>query len=88
LPKNCLKIANQRGFHARAAAKFVKRANLYDVEITVTKEAQSVSGHSIMGLLMLAAMPGEKIILETTGPDAHEALTALSNLVNQNFEES
>ena len=82
-----LTIDNQRGLHARAAAKFVKLANLYDVKITVTKDGQSVSGNSIMGLLMLAAMPGDKIILETTGTQANEALNALGNLVNKNFEE-
>ena len=82
-----LTIDNQRGLHARAAAKFVKLANLYDVKITVTKDGQSVSGNSIMGLLMLAAMPGDKIILETTGTQAKEALNALGNLVNKNFEE-
>ena len=87
MPKVYLTIDNQRGLHARAAAKFVKLANLYDVKITVTKDGQSVSGNSIMGLLMLAAMPGDKIILETTGTQANEALNALGNLVNKNFEE-
>lgn len=82
-----LTIDNQRGLHARAAAKFVKLANLYDVKITVTKDGQSVSGNSIMGLLMLAAMPGDKIILETTGTQANEALSALGNLIKKKFEE-
>lgn len=87
MPKVYLTIDNQRGLHARAAAKFVKLANLYDVKITVTKDGQSVSGNSIMGLLMLAAMPGDKIILETTGTQANEALSALGNLIKKKFEE-
>ena len=87
MPKVSLKIGNRRGLHARAAAKFVKLASLYNVEIMVTKNEQSVSGKSIMGLLMLAAMPGDKITLETKGLQAQEALSVLSNLVNKKFEE-
>ena len=87
MPKAYLKIDNQRGLHARAAAKFVKIASNYDIEVTVSKDGQTVSGISIMGLLMLAAMPGDKIVLETTGAQAIEGLKALSDLVKNNFEE-
>ena len=67
MPKAYLKIDNQQGLHARAAEKFVKIAINYDFEVTVSKDGQTVSGISIMGLLMLAAMPGDKIVLETPG---------------------
>ena len=82
-----MKIDNQQGLHAHTAAKFVKIAGNYDIEVTVSKDGQTVSGISIMGLLMLAAMPGDKIVLETTGAQAIEALEALSKLINENFEE-
>ena len=87
MPKAYLKIDNQRGLHARAAAKFVKIASNYDIEVTVSKDGQTVSGISIMGLLMLAAMPGDKIVLETTGTQAIEGLNALSDLIKKQFEE-
>ena len=87
MPKACLKINNQRGLHARAAAKFVKIASNYDIKVTVSKDGQTVSGISIMGLLMLAAMPGDKVELETTGAQAIEGLKALSNLIKKQFEE-
>ena len=87
MPKAYLKIDNQRGLHARAAAKFVKIASTYDIEVAVSKYGQTVSGNSIMGLLMLAAMPGDKIVLETTGAQAIEGLKALCDLINKNFEE-
>ena len=48
-------ICNKRGLHARAAARFVKLAWQFDAEITVRKNGNSVSGRSIMGLMMLAA---------------------------------
>ena len=81
-----MKIDNQQGLHARAAAKFVKIASNYDIEVTVSKDGQTVSGISIMGLLMLAAMPGDKIVLETTGAQVIEGLKALSDLIKKIFE--
>ena len=86
MPKAYLKIDNQRGLHALAAAKFVKIASNYDIEVTVSKDGQTDSGISIMDLLMLAAMPGDKIVLETTGAQAIEGLKALSNLIKKKIE--
>ena len=86
MPKAYLKIDNQRGLHAHAAAKFVKIASNYDIEVTVSKDGQTVSGISIMGLLMLAAMPGDKIVLETTGAQAIEVLKTLSNLIKKTLK--
>jgi len=48
-------IVNQRGLHARAAARFVKLAAGFSANITVAKNGTEVSGLSIMGLMMLAA---------------------------------
>jgi len=87
LPKAYLKIGNKRGLHARAAAKFVKIASNYDIEVTVSKDGQTVSDISIMGLLMLAAMPRNTVVLETTGTQAIEGIKALSKLIKNNFEE-
>ena len=80
MPEAYLKIDNQQGLHARAAAKFVKIASNYDIEVTVSKDGQTVSGISIMGLLMLAAMPGDKIVLETTGLKRLKGLKLLVTL--------
>ncbi|MXN66871.1 HPr family phosphocarrier protein [Stappia sp. GBMRC 2046] len=82
-----LKIVNQRGLHARASAKFVKLAETFNADVTITKDGQSVGGTSIMGLMMLAASPGCSILVEASGPDAHAALEALSNLVCDGFGE-
>ena len=51
-------ICNQKGLHARAAARFVKAAHEFDAEIWVRKNGTVVSGRSIMGLMMLAAASG------------------------------
>ena len=80
-------ICNRRGLHARASAKFVKCAEDFQSEITVSRDGQSVGGTSIMGLMMLAAAPGCSIEVAASGPDADDALEALAALVEGGFGE-
>jgi len=80
-------ICNKRGLHARAAARFVKLAWQFDAEVTVRKNGTTVSGRSIMGLMMLAAGPGTAIELAATGPEAERAVAALADLVAGGFDE-
>lgn len=82
-----LNIVNTRGLHARASAKFVQCAEKYEAEIKVSKDGSSVSGTSIMGLMMLAAGPGCCILIEATGAEADAALAALEALVTDGFGE-
>jgi phosphocarrier protein len=81
-------ICNQRGLHARAAAKFVKLAGTFDAEVTVQRNGMQVGGDSIMGLMVLAAAQGCEVTLEASGPDAEEAITALEDLVARGFDET
>ena len=80
-------ITNTRGLHARASAKFVETAARFKSEVTVTKGENSVSGRSIMGLMMLAASKGTIIELTAEGDDAEDALRALIALIAQKFNE-
>ncbi|MGE0153097.1 MAG: HPr family phosphocarrier protein [Reyranellaceae bacterium] len=80
-------IVNQRGLHARAAAKFVRLATQYDAAVTVCNADNEVSALSIMGLMMLAASPGTQITLRASGRQAEEALTALEDLICSRFGE-
>lgn len=80
-------IRNERGLHARAAAKFVKLAGEFDADITVTKDGQSVSGSSIMGLMMLAAGIGSDIFVSITGADNVAAMDAIAQLIDDKFGE-
>ena len=80
-------ICNARGLHARASAKFVKLAAQFDAEVTVSKDGQSVDARSIMGLMMLAAGPGCTLEISAEGPEAPQAVEALSALVNGRFDE-
>jgi phosphocarrier protein len=80
-------IRNKKGLHARASAKFVKCAEQFDACVRVTRDDQTVTGTSIMGLLMLAAGPGSSLFIEADGPEAPEALEALVALIEDGFGE-
>lgn len=80
-------IRNQRGLHARAAARFAKLAETFEAEVRVCCRGHTVSALSIMGLMMLAAGPGSELELIAEGPQAATAIAALSALVERRFEE-
>ncbi len=82
-----LVIVNQRGLHARASAKFVKCAEAFNADITVSRDGMSVPATSIMGLMMLGAAMGTSISVEAAGPEATQALDALAQLVASKFDE-
>jgi len=82
-----LPILNKRGLHARASAKFVQTVERFDADIRVTRCGETVSGASIMGLMMLAAAPGTTILVEASGREAQAALDALITLVADRFGE-
>ena len=80
-------IVNERGLHARAAAKFVKLADTFEASITVERGGVSVEGSSIMGLMMFGAGPGSELQLSASGPAALAAMDALIALVERGFDE-
>ncbi len=80
-------VLNKLGIHARPAAMFVKVANRYKCNILVEKDEEQVNGKSIMGLMMLAAGPGSKIIVTCDGEDCAEALTDIEALIARKFDE-
>ena len=80
-------IINTKGMHARASAKFVETVEAFDAKCEVTKDGITVSGDSIMGLLMLAASKGSFITLKTWGNSAQLLVDALVVLIENNFEE-
>lgn len=82
-----MNITNQRGLHARASAKFVKCAEGFNADISVSRDGQTVPGTSIMGLMMLAASIGTQIMVEASGPEADAAMSALEDLVTRKFDE-
>ncbi len=86
-PQVIARIRNKKGLHARASATFVKCAEQFDAVVRVTRDDQTVTGTSIMGLLMLAAGPGTILHIEAEGPEAPEAIDALTALIDDGFGE-
>ena len=84
-------ITNKRGLHARASAKFVTLASTQSVEVKVCKDDSSaggsVTGTSIMGLMMLGAAKGDEITISAVGDGAEAAVGALCELVEAKFGE-
>lgn len=82
-----LKIVNEKGLHARAAAKLVEVAEGFDASAEVSHDGQSSGADSIMGLLMLAASKGKTIDVRAWGPDAEALSNAVETLVADRFGE-
>jgi phosphocarrier protein HPr len=80
-------ILNKLGLHARPAAMFVRVANKHRADIWVDKDGEQVNGKSIMGLMMLAAGQGTKLILSAEGTDAEKAMQELEVLIEKRFDE-
>src|SRR4029079_18215301 len=88
MPERTVQIVNKNGIHARPAAEIDKLAAKCKSDITVVRDDLEVNGKSIMGVMMLAAECGSTVELRAEGPDASEALEALTNLIAGKFGES
>jgi len=82
-----VEIVNEKGLHARASARLVEVVEGFDANAEVSRDGQSASGDSIMGLLMLAASRGTTIDVQTRGPDAEALADAIEILVANRFGE-
>ena len=74
-------IANPQGLHMRPAAAFAKLAQQYRSAVFVVYNDQRVNGKSPMEMLLLAAEPGTRLVVEVTGSDADQALNPLADML-------
>lgn len=79
-------VRNEKGLHARPAARFVKTASKSACEIFVEKDGERVNGKSIMGLMMLAAGPGSRLILHATGSGAEGVIAELEAILQDRVD--
>ena len=82
-----VRIVNRLGLHARAAARFVHTANRFRSRITVARDGRSMDGKSILGILLLAASQGTRLLVSAEGEDEAPAVEALAALVDGGFGE-
>jgi len=82
-----LEIVNRLGLHARAAAKLVHLAGRFDSQVSLSMNGEEVDAKSILGILLLAAAQGSEVIVKCDGVDEEEAMTAVTGLIANRFEE-
>jgi len=80
-------IRNKLGLHARAAVKLVNLSNRFVASVKIVKDGSEIDGKSILGILTLAATQGSEITLRVSGKDEEAAVKALSDLINNRFDE-
>ncbi|HSW40131.1 MAG TPA: HPr family phosphocarrier protein [Acidobacteriota bacterium] len=82
-------VANRLGLHARAAAKLVRLASRFSSEVHLSRENanQRIDSKSILGVLMMAASKGTRLIFTIEGSDEAEAGEAIRKLFETGFGE-
>jgi phosphocarrier protein len=83
-----VQVVNALGLHARAAARFVNLAGRFTSQIRVTRGQRTMDGKSILGLLLLAAPRGSRLVISADGPDETAALDALCGLAARGFDDA
>ena len=87
MPSADVTIVNKLGLHARAAAKLTHLAGGFQSEIWISRSGRRVNAKSIMGVMMLAAGQRSTVLIEAEGPDADQAIAALTKLIAEKFGE-
>ncbi|MDE2599530.1 MAG: HPr family phosphocarrier protein [Rhodocyclaceae bacterium] len=87
MPKAEVEIINKLGLHARASAKLTQLAGSYPCEVWMERNGRRINAKSIMGVMMLAAGKGSKVIIDTEGEQDQAALDAIIALINDYFGE-
>ena len=83
-----VEIVNKLGLHARASAKLTQLAGQHQCEVWMSRNGRRVNAKSIMGVMMLAAPKGSRVMIETSGPDEDEAMNGIVQLIAEKFGES
>ena len=87
MPQVEIEIVNKLGLHARASAKLTRSASEFASEIWLSRNGRRVNAKSIMGVMMLAAGKGSRVLVEAEGSDADAALAAILQLIADKFGE-
>jgi len=83
-----VEIINKLGLHARASARLTQLAGSFPCEVWMERNNRRINAKSIMGVMMLAAGKGAKVLIDCEGERADEALSALTALIADKFGEA
>ena len=87
MPSREVEIVNKLGLHLRAAAALVQLADSFPCKVAIIRDGQKSNGKSILSVLSLGAPLGAKIVVDTSGDKADDALTAIVKFVGERFGE-
>jgi phosphocarrier protein HPr len=82
-----MKIVNRLGLHARAAVKLVSLCSRYVSNVVIVANGRRANGRQLMAILLLSASMGAQVMIETSGPDEVEAMSAVTRLISDGFGE-
>ncbi len=86
MPQREVEVVNKTGLDAPASGKLAQLAATYQCEVSLMRRGRKVNAKSLMGVMMLAAGQGSRVVIETEGPDEAEALDAIATLVGSPLE--
>lgn len=87
MEKCAVEIVNTLGMNASASAKLAQLAASYPCSVSLSRHGRRVNAKSFMGVMMLAAGKGTRIVLEADGPEETKALDAIVALIEDRFGE-
>ena len=83
-----LKIRNDLGLHARAAAKIVELGSGHQSQLFLKRDDQEVDGSSILSILTLSCPKGTEIEARIVGEDSEDFMAELGELFERRFGEN
>mgnify|MGYP003624775176 CR=1 FL=1 len=85
--KQTITIKNKLGLHTRATIKLVELVNAFNAQIIITHNGKKADAGSVLGLLVLETCFGQEIEIEAQGPQAQQAMLAVTELIENKFLE-
>ena len=85
-----VRVENELGLHARAAANLVKLTARFESDIKLSRRNnnQRIDGKSILGILLLAAAQGTELEVTVDGRDEEAAMEGIISLFKDRFGEA
>lgn len=80
-------VTNSMGVHARPCAVLAQCCVNFKSIVTVTSNGKTVDGRNVLELLSLRAKKGDTLILQLNGEDEEQAVRAVQEVINREFNE-
>ncbi len=73
----------ESGLHNKQATYFVQKANEFESSIWLEYDNRKMNAKSLLGIIYLGIVTGTTVTISASGPDAEEAVEALSALLQR-----